>query len=93
MVSAFGGLCFLSVLFETLGLDADRLYVAESFCMRGSYRKGIRYHGRGHAGEARHPSTHYFVILKEWPQHLEKPPLIGRRGWKQRYLFSKIRFV
>lgn len=47
----------------------SNLWVAESFCTKGIFYKGIRRHARGKVGHVQYKHCHYFVRLEEG-----KPP-------------------
>lgn len=45
------------------------IFLAESFCGKGQYFKGIRRHAKGRVGRVEYKHCHYFVKLEEG-----KPP-------------------
>lgn len=53
----------------------SNLWVAESFCGKGRYFKGIRRHARNRHGRVEYKHVHYFVRLEEGepPKHFYLP--------------------
>lgn len=45
----------------------SNLWVAESFCGKGMYFKGIRRHAKGRVGHVEYKHCHYYVKLEEGP--------------------------